>query len=132
MWLFVELVSTYQAMWNLSKYLRVDESMVGYNGKYCSFKQFMPAKPMMHEIKLWALECVVTKIVLRLEVYVEACNEAILHLLVHACGSGARVVTSLTSGMEHNHYTVVMDNFFTGPLLFDNLLKRGFYAIGTI
>ena len=61
-----------------------------------------------------------------------AWNDAILGLPVHACGSGAGIVTNMTRRMEHQHYIVVMDNFFTSPMLFDVLLQHIFYAIGTI
>ena len=54
-------------MWSSSKYLTVDESMVGYNGRYSRLKQFMLAKPITHGIKLWAMACAVIKIVLKLD-----------------------------------------------------------------
>ena len=102
--------------------------MVGYNGCYISFKQYMPAKLITHGIKLWALAYVMTKIVLKLEVYVGAYNEAILRLPIHACDNEAGVVTTLTSRLELKNYIEVMDNFFSNPLVFDDLLRRGFYV----
>jgi len=41
------------------------------------------------------------------------------------------VVTRLTRGLEDRWYTVTCDNYFTSPFLFDDLLVRGFYAVGT-
>lgn len=131
-WLLENLVKNYQKSWNSSPFLCVDESMVAYNGKYCSFKQYMPMKPISHGIKLWCLACSVTKFVLNLEVYVGTANEVLTGLPQHACGSGAGVVSRLTTGWEHMWYTVVMDNFFSSPMLFEDLLTRGFYAVGTI
>ena len=53
-------------------------------------------------------------------------------LIVHACGSGARVVTNLTTRMEKEYYIVVLDNFFTNSMLFNDLLKYNFYSVGKI
>ena len=106
--------------------------MVAYNGRYCNFKQFMPMKPVTHGIKLWTMACVVTKIVLRLQRYVEAWNEGFLSVPIHTCGSGVGVEPTLTKEMGNKHYMVVMDNFFTNPMLFDDFLKRRFYAVETI
>ena len=130
-WLLDALVRNFQSLWNASPYLCVDESMVPYNGRYCSFKQYLPLKPITHGIKVWCLCCSVSKYVLNLEVYVGAANEAIAGLPQHACGAGAGVVTRLTNGWEGQWYTVVMDNYFTSPMLFEDLLRRGFYAVGT-
>ena len=106
--------------------------MVGYNGKYYSFKLYMPTKPIMHKIKSWALAYASTKIVLKLQDYVKAWNEMLLEIPKNACRSGAGVVTSSTMGMENNHYTVIMDNFFSSLLLFDDLLKPGFYVVNIV
>jgi hypothetical protein len=46
--------------------------------------------------------------------------------------SGVGVVTRLTTGWEKKWYTVVMDNFSSSPMLFQDLLSRGFYACRTI
>jgi hypothetical protein len=53
-------------------------------------------------------------------------------LEVHNCGAGAGVVTRLTRGWEDMHYTVVIDNYFTSPMLYEDLLQRGFYVVGTV
>jgi hypothetical protein len=54
-------------------------------------------KPIIHGIKIWCLCCSVTKYILNWEVYVGAENNAIANLPLHACSSGARVVTRLTT-----------------------------------
>jgi hypothetical protein len=33
-------------------------------------------------------------------------------------------------GWEGMNYTVVTDNYFTSPMLYEDLLRRGFYAVG--
>ena len=105
--------------------------MVGYNGKFCSFKQYLPLKLINHRIKLWCLASSDTKYVLNLKVYVGVPNEANQGLPQHACGAGAGVVTRLTRGWENMWYTIVMDNYFISPMLFEDLLSRVFCAIGT-
>lgn len=130
-WLLEALVSNFKALWNPGPYVSVDESMVAYNGKYCAFKQYMPLKPISHGIKLWCLADSSTKYVMNLEVYVGAENEARQTLATHPAGMGAAVVTRLTQGMEGQYYTIAMDNFFSSTRLFEDLLRRGLYAIGT-
>jgi len=89
-------------------------------------------KPISHGIKLWILADSSTKFVWNMEVYVGAQNEGhIGHVEPPSMGMGAAVVTRLTAGMEGMFYRVAMDNFFSSTKLFDNLLQRGFYAIGT-
>jgi hypothetical protein len=130
-WLLDNLKQNFQANWNASEFLCVDESMISYNSKFCAFKQYLPLKPITHGIKVWCLCCSVTKFVLNWEVYVGAENERLQKLPLHACGSGAGVVTRLTQGWKEKWHTLVMDNFFTSPMLFEDLWHRKFYAIGT-
>ena len=121
-WMLEEMVKTFQSLWNPSPYPCIAEMMMAYNKKFCSFKQYLPLKPVNHRIKIWCLACLVSKFVLNLEVYIGSTNECIQGLSSHACDSGAGVVTRLTCGWENKWYTVVMDNYFTLPLLFDDLL----------
>ena len=104
---------------------------MAYNRKFFSFKQYLPLKLVSHKIKIWCLAYSVSKFMLNFEVYIGSANECIQGLPFHACGSSVGVVTHLTHGWENKWYTVVMDNFFTLPLLFDDLIRRGFYAIET-
>ena len=91
----------------------------------------MLAKLMTHGIKRWCLACSKSKYVLNLEVYIGKTNEAILELPKHACGSRVAMVFYLIAVWEHRCHTIAMDNFFTMPMLFEDLKRRGFYAIGT-
>jgi hypothetical protein len=105
--------------------------MVTYNGKLCAFKQYLPLKPITHGIKVWCLCYSKTKYILNWEVYVGVENKKILNLPNHACGSRASIVSRLMKGWEGKWYTIVMDNFFSSPMLFEDLPKQQFYAIGT-
>jgi hypothetical protein len=62
-WLVEQLVGNFQSAWKASPYLCVDECMVAYNGKFYSFKQYLPLKLVSHGIKLWCLACSITKYV---------------------------------------------------------------------
>ena len=130
-WMLEHMIRAFQSLWNPSPYLYVDEMMVAYNGKFCSFTQYLLLKPVTHGIKIWYLACSATKFVLNLEVYIGVANESIQGLPSYSCRSGVGVVTRLTTGWKGMWYTVVMDNFFTFPLLFEDMLYRGFYATGT-
>jgi len=131
-WILDALIVTFKALWNPGPYINIDECMIGYNGKYCAFKQYMPLKPITHGIKLWVLVDSSTKFVWNMEVYVGALLEhRAPHIAFQPMGMGATVVTRLTAGMEGMFYRVAMDNFFSSVKLFNNLLGRGFYTIGT-
>lgn len=44
---------------------------------------------------------------------------------------GEDVVLNAVLGLEGRGHVIIMDNFFTSPRLFMELLKRGFWATGT-
>lgn len=43
-----------------------------------------------------------------------------------------KVVKSVVSNLKGRSYVVVMDRYYTSPCLFDDMLKEGFLATGTI
>ena len=49
------LGSKFASLYNPSKNLSVDEAMIKFQGR-SSLKQYMPAKPIKHGIKVWVLE----------------------------------------------------------------------------
>jgi hypothetical protein len=122
-WLLEKLCENFRSHYNPSPYVCVDESMIQYNGHFCSFKQFMPAKPITHGIKLWALACSESKFVLRLEVYLGPTLEPAFSPLTRG---------RMTQGLDGHFYTLACDNAFTSPELFDDMLKKGIYGIGTV
>ena len=107
--------------------------MVGHNGNYCAFKQYMLLKPITHGIKLWILANSLTKFVWNIEVYIGARNKRRIGLpQTLLMGTGDGVVTCFTTGMEGLFYWIAMDNYFSSAKLFENLLQRGFYALGIV
>ena len=47
-------------------------------------------------------------------------------------GLGFDVVTKLVDGLEKQGFVVYIDNFYSSPVLFEELVKQGFGAVGTI
>jgi hypothetical protein len=69
-WFLNELIISFNEYMNPSPYLCVDELMIAYNGRYCGFKQYLPAKPITHGIKVFVMYCTTTRYILNWEVYV--------------------------------------------------------------
>jgi hypothetical protein len=63
------ILKTLAAGWILGKRICVDESMIKYMGRFVSFIQYMPAKPIKHGIKVYALCCAYTGYLYMFEVY---------------------------------------------------------------
>jgi hypothetical protein len=133
-WLLENLVKNFRVHFNPSEFICVDESMIQYNGRYCGFIQFMPLKPITHGLKVLALACSQSKFVFELDVYLWPALEPKTHPKYRGFkySSGVGIVTRLTHGLDGHYYTVACDNAFTSPELFDDLLKRGIYGIGTV
>ena len=51
---------------------------------------------------------------------------------VSSSGLGFDVVTKLVDGLEKQGFVVYIDNFYSSPVLFEELVKQGFGAVGTI
>ena len=63
------ILKTLGAGWILGKRICVDKSMIKYMGRFVSFVQYMPAKPIKHGIKVYALCCSYTGYLYRFEIY---------------------------------------------------------------
>ena len=59
-----------RSAWNAGKHVTIDESMIRYMGRAVSYVQYMPAKPIKHGIKVFALCCAISAVLLAFEVYV--------------------------------------------------------------
>ncbi|CAJ1954086.1 unnamed protein product [Cylindrotheca closterium] len=55
--------------YNLGDRISIDESMIKYCGKYISWIQYMPKKPIKHGIKVYALCCAYTGYLYSFEIY---------------------------------------------------------------
>ena len=108
--------------------------MIGYKGKYCSARHYMPKKLQKWGIKVWCLADSYSKYVYFFEIY---CGRNGEDPEVHACvrGKGTMVrgeVMSLLNGLYGKGHVVVTDNYFSSVGLFTQLANLETYATGTI
>ena len=115
--------------WNAGKHVTIDESMIRYMGRAVSYVQYMPAKPIKHDINVFCLCCAVSAVLLAFEVYVgkeevERDNSAlaVCHRLVVDAG--------LTDTRGRVLYT---DNYYTSVKLAKHMFEKfGWTIVGTI
>jgi hypothetical protein len=100
--------------------------MIPYRGRRCEIKQYMKNKPIKYGLKVWCLANSKSRYVYNLDVYTGKKGEAAEKDL------GENVVKSLVADLNDLGHVVVTDRFFTSPQLFDELLKQGFLATGTV
>ncbi len=65
-----ELMNSMRKAWIAGGKIAIDESMIKYCGRAIAFVQFMPAKPIKHGIKVFALCCAYTAVLLGFEIFV--------------------------------------------------------------
>jgi hypothetical protein len=94
----------------------------------------MPKKPEKWGIKFWMLADSVSKFIYCFEIYCGKNLEVEIRMEgTHTEGGAAYgVVIKLLRGLEEKGHCVVMDNFFCSIPLFEDLVKKGIYAIGTV
>ena len=114
--------------WVAGKHVTIDESMIRYAGRAVSYVQYMPAKPIKYGLKVYALCCACSAVLLAYQVYVGKENEAdnsavaICHRLCSEAG--------ITKERGHVLYT---DNWYTGMELCKQFFERyGWTVVGTI
>ena len=56
--------------WNSAKHVTIDKSMISYMGRSITYFHYMPAKPTKHGIKVFAICCALSTILLGFKVYV--------------------------------------------------------------
>ena len=103
----------------------INERMVASKGRFC-MKQFIKDKPVRWGFKLWVLACSKTGYTLKFEVYTGK------NLTKTANGLGYDVVMDLMSSMFLQGYHLFVDNFYSSPQLFIDLLEKGCAATGTV
>lgn len=115
---------TFSEHCSLSVSVPIDEQMIGTKGRL-SFLQYMPQKPQKWGIKLWVLADSSNGYVVAFEVYTGA-TENVQHGLAYS------VVMKLMApyvGLWHRLY---VDNFYTSPLLFNDLFNDKILACGIV
>lgn len=124
-WIISNFVTKSQAFYNPKKFITCDEIMVAYRGDYFGYEQYMPAKPTKYGFKFFATFCNPLHYIYNLLPYIGASG-------VPNVGQGERVVRELIVGMDNVGHTLVCDNFFTWPKLFEDLYKCGIWATGIV
>ncbi|KAH3797952.1 piggyBac transposable element-derived protein 4-like [Dreissena polymorpha] len=112
-------------LYNPHRNVSIDEAMVKFRGRL-GFRQFMPLKPARYGVKVWVRADPVNGYVNDFQVYTgKDANTA-------EVGLATRVVLDLSHELRGKWHIVNVDNFFTSPKLFDELLKQETYARGTV
>ena len=117
-----------RCVWRPRKHVIIEESIIAYMSRVVTFVQYMPAKPIKHDIKVYALCCAVSAVLLAYQVYTakedERDNSAteICHRLCRSAG--------ITKERGHVLYT---DNWYTGIKLCKEFFERyGWTVVGTV
>jgi hypothetical protein len=104
----------------------IDEAMVAYKGRL-SFRQYLPAKPTKFGIKVWMRADSKSGYCHEIQVYQGRDARG-----VPEAGLGSRVVSDLTLSLRGNNHHIYVDNYFSSPKLFEDLLEHQVYACGTV
>ncbi len=88
----------------------------------------MPKKPVKWGIKVWMCADSVNGYVISSDIYCGANSSE----PVHPNGLAYGVVMKLVEPFLNKGYSVYMDNFYSSPLLFEDLLSKNTCAVGTL
>ena len=121
-----KLLTSFKTNYKPSQYLSIDESMISFKGRL-SWIQYMPKKPTKWGMKAWVLADSTNGYVYNWKLYTgKETNNTVKKGLAH------RVVLELLQDLVGNTYEVYVDNFYTSPALFTDLIHLGFKACGTL
>lgn len=118
-----------RSVYECSSVLAVDESMIPFKGR-CSFKQYMPMKPVKRGYKVWCIADSKTGFISKFEIYTGKNTDT--SQTEKDVGLGEKVVLKLTEDFTGKQSLVAFDNFFTSVPLMKKLHDRGIYAVGTV
>ena len=121
------LTASFRDCYTPSQFLSVDESMISFKGRL-SFLQYLPKKPHKWGMKAWVLA--------------DAGNGYTWNWKLYTGKDGNRTETGLAHQvvldmvndvrLQAKGYVIVMDNFYSSPSLFHDLMSSGFGACGTV
>ena len=112
-----------QNAYTLGEHISVDESMIGTKGRL-SFLQYMPKKPTKWGIKVWICSESKTGYIHKFQVYTGKGT-------VSTNGLAYGVVMHLLEDLQDEGRVLYVDNYYTSPVLFEDLYECGTYASGT-
>jgi hypothetical protein len=119
--LFEILNDIFSKFYNPSENLAIDEIIVPFKGRVI-FKQYIPKKSKHFGIKMFKL-CDLTGYTYDMKVYVQKDRQLTAQHVT---------VTELMRKIEGRDHKLFMDNFFSSPELFDDLVKKQIYCCGTV
>lgn len=98
--------------WTVGQRVTVDESMIRYMGRAVEYVQYMPAKPIKHGIKVYAMCCAVSGIMIAWNVYTGA-EEGVVNSTTKICADLAKQANI------HNQQGCILytDNYYTSVKL---------------
>lgn len=118
------LIHKWQQAYYPGQELSVDESIIAYKGR-TNMRQYMPMKPHKWGIKAWVLAESRTGYVYNWDIY-RGANA------VPEVGLTRNVVLNICRPVYQNHHHIYMDNYFSSPVLFEDLARFGLGACGTL
>lgn len=109
-----------------SQNISVDEGMIAYRGRI-SFRQYMPAKPTKHGIKVWMAADSSNGYVLNFDIYLgKEAGQQRIH------GLGYDVVTKMVLPFMNKNHHVYFDNFFSSVNLLEHLQAQSTFCCATV
>ena len=120
------LIKNFKGLYTPRERKSVDESMIGFKGRL-SWVQYIPKKPTKWGLKAWVLADSSNGYVWNWRLYTRK-EEG------HARdgkGLGHCVVLDLVNDLAGKGYFLFVDNYYTSPALFTDLIHLGFSACGT-
>ena len=123
---FDTLNQAYPKFYNPSEHLIVDEVIVKFQGR-AIFRQYIPKKRKCFGIKIYKL-CDESGYTFDMKVYLGRDSRSATDDMT-ATHATVRHLTCRVEGLGHKLF---MDNFFSSPRLFDDLLRRKIHSYGTV
>ena len=121
------LATRFLELYNPHPQISVDESMIGTKCRL-SFIQYLPKMAVKWGIKVWVCADAVNGYIYTFDVYCGANSTT----AVTSNGVAYGVVFKLIEPCLRKGYTVYMDNYYSSPLLYKDLLDAGTTASGTL
>ena len=132
--LITAMNSNYVKLYNVSRKLSIDESMILFKGRH-SIKQYNPMKPIKRGYKLWAradLDGYISKFDVYQGKTTETSSEAVDTDDAPKFGLGEQVVQNMAIDLFDKHHQLYFDNYFTSVPIMEYLKENGVDACGTI
>ena len=124
----------YRRLYNVSRRLSVDESMISFKGRH-SIKQYNPMKPIKRGYKLW-MRADMDGYITKFDVYQGKVSDARKSSAEDDessnFGLGENIVKEMTDDLLNKNHEVYFDNFFTSVPLIEYLKTNDVNAVGTV